>query len=120
MRMHARDESFEVYLKQFRPRAPEALRVASGARRTRRAVALGAWAAAILLTAALVATNWSVKPTTTNRSLHPLTIGAANELLENAPSVKAAMDELVRDSQDKTVPKNQSAFEVLSEESVNP
>lgn len=120
MPMHAGDESFEVYLKQFRPRAPEALHVATVARKTRRALALGAWAAAILLTAVLVATNWSVKPTTSNRSMHPLTIGAANELLESAPSVKAAMDELVRDSQVKTVPKSQSAFEALSEEAVNP
>ena len=118
--MHAGDENFEVYLKEFRPRAPEALRVVSGARKTRRAVALGAWAAAILLTVMLVATNWSIKPTTRNRSLHPLTIGAANELLEDAPSVKAAMDELVRDSQEKTVPKSQSAFKALSEEIVNP
>jgi len=118
--MHVGDESFEVYLKQFRPRVPEALPVVSGARKTRRALALGAWAAAVVLTAAVVATNWSLKPTTRNRSLHPLTIGAASEVLERAPSVKAAMDELVRDSQEKTVPKNQSAFEALSEENVNP
>jgi hypothetical protein len=120
VQMHTGDENFEVYLKQFRPRAPEALPAVSGTRKTRRALALGAWAAAILLTAALVAANWSVKPTIRNRSLHPLTIGAANELLESAPSVKAAMDELVRDSQEKAVPKSQSAFEALSEETVNP
>jgi hypothetical protein len=119
VQMHA-DENFEVYLKQFRPRAPQELRVVRVTRKTRRALALGAWAAAILLTAALVAANWSVKPTIRNRSLHPLTIGAANELLESAPSVKAAMDELVRDSQEKAVPKSQSAFEALSEETVNP
>jgi len=118
--MHAEDESFEGYLKQFRPRAPEALRAMTGVRKTRRALALVAWAATILLMTALVATNWSGKRSPSNLTLHPLTIGAANELLERAPSVKAAMDELMLDSQEKTVPKNQSAFRALSEENANP
>ena len=118
--MHADDENFEVYLKQFRPRAPEALPASPHRRRMRRAIALGAWAAAILLMTALISTNWSGKRSPNNRTLHPLTIGAANELLERAPSVKAAMDELVLDSKEKTVPKNQSAFEALSEENANP
>ena len=120
MQMHPDDDAFETYLKQFRPRSPEALRGATGARKIRRAVALGAWAAAIVLTATLVAANWTAKRSPSSQTLHPLTIGAANELLERAPSVKAAMDELVLDSREKTVPKSESAFEALSEENLKP
>lgn len=129
MQMHADDRSFETYLKQFRPRAPEALPATTRARTTRRALALGAWAAAILLTAALLAANWSSKRSrsstnTGGRSapqtigLHPLTIRTANELLARAPSLKAAMNELVLASQEETVPKSQSAFELLSKENI--
>lgn len=130
MQMHADDNSFETYLKQFRPRAPEALPAATRVRTTRRALALGAWAAAILLIIALLAANW-----TSNRSrsstntgdwsapetigLQPLTIRTANELLARAPSLKAAMNGLVLASEEKTVPKSQSAFEALSKENIN-
>lgn len=131
MQIHTDDESFEVYLKQFVPRTPEALPAATRERQTRRALALGASAAAILLTAALLATNWTAKrshsaagegywSTLQTTDLHPLTIRSANELLDRAPSLKAAMDELMIDSGEKKVPKSQSAFEALSKENVNP
>ena len=131
MQMRADDDRFEIYLKQFYPRTPEALPIVARGRHARRALALGAWAVAIVLIAALLATNWAAKRsrslTSTGKwgapqagDFHPLTIRAANELLERAPSLKAAMDELVLDSEQKTVPKSQSAFDVLSEENINP
>ncbi len=131
MQRHADDDSFEIYLKQFRPRAPEALFEANGGRQTRRALALGAWAAAILLIAALLSANWTSKPSRSSigeenlsvfqtRELHPLTIRNANELLARAPSFKAAMDELVLAAGERTVPKSQSAFAALSQENSNP
>lgn len=131
MQMRADDDRFEAYLKQFYPRTPEALPMVTRGRHARRAMALGAWAVAIVLTAALLATNWTAKrshslTSTRNWSapqagdFHPLTIRAANELLARAPSLKAAMDELVLDSQQETVPKSRSAFDVLSEENINP
>lgn len=129
MQIRADDDSFETYLKQFRPRAPGALPITTRVRTTRRALALGAWAAAILLIIALLAANWTSKlsrsstntgnwsaPETIGR--HPLTIRTANELLARAPSLKAAMNDLVLASQEETVHKNQSAFEVLSKENI--
>lgn len=129
--MRADDERFETYLKQFYPRTPEELPMVTRGRHARRALALGAWAVAMFLTAALLAANWTAKrshsPISTENwsalqvgEFHPLTIRAANELLERAPSLKAAMDELVLGSQQEAVPKNQSAFDVLSEENINP
>lgn len=131
MQIHADDESFEVYLKQFVPRTPEALLGVTRGRQMRRALALSASAATILLTAALLATNWPAKQSHSSAGagsgnalrttdLHPLTIRSANKLLDRAPSLKAAMDELMIDSQENTVPKSLSAFEALSKESVNP
>lgn len=131
MQMHADDDNFEVYLKQFRPRAPEALPTTTRVRTTRRVLALGTWAAAIFLTAALLSTNWNSQlsrsssgkgtwSTLQTSELHPLTIRSANELLARTPSFKAAMDELLLASEEKTVPKSQSVFEALSQEDVNP
>ena len=130
MQMHDDDDSFETYLKQFRPRAPEALPTTKRVRTTRRSLALGAWAAAILLIIGLLSANWTSKlsrssTNTVNRSapetigLHPLTIRTANELLARAPSLKAAMNDLVLASEEKTVPKDQSAFETLGKENIN-
>lgn len=131
MQMHADDDSFEIYLKQFRPRAPEALPTTTRVRKTRRALALAAWAAAIVLASALLSANWAPKLSRTSTAkgnwnalqksmLQPLTICSANELLARAPSFKAAMNELVFASEEKTVPKSQSVFELLSKEDVNP
>lgn len=131
MQIHADDDKFEVYLKQFRPRAPEPLPVVMRGRHVRRALAVGSWTVAIGLTGALLATSWTAKPPHSptragdraafqTADFHPLTIRAANELLDRAPSVQAAMNELLLDSEEKTIPKSQSAFAALSEENINP
>lgn len=129
MQTHADDESFEIYLKQFIPRAPAALRPLTRERQTRRALALSFSAAMIFLVAALLATNWTAKRSHSSAStgnwnapqaadFHPLTIRTANELLAHAPSLKAATDELMLDSEEKAIPESESAFKALSEENV--
>lgn len=131
MQVHADDDKFEVYLKQFRPRAPEPLPAVARGRHARRALAVGSWAVAIVLTGVLLATSWTVKPPHSSASVgnwavsqtadfHPLTIRTANELLNRAPSLQAAMNELLLHSEEKTIPKSQSAFAALSKENVNP
>lgn len=131
MQMHADDERFELYLKQFRPRAPEPLPVVSQAQLARRVLALGLCAAATVLSAALLMTNWPSHRSRSSTSLanwnpsqttdfHPLTIRTANQLLAHAPSLKAAMEELMLDSQRTNLPKGQNAFAALSKEDVNP
>lgn len=131
MQIHADDDKFEVYLKQFRPRAPEPLPVRTRGRHVRRALAVGSWATAIILSGVLLAMSWTAKPPHSSASagdriafqtsdFHPLTIRTANELLDRAPSLQAAMNELLLDSEEKTIPKSQSAFAALSKENVNP
>lgn len=131
MQIHADDDKFEVYLKQFRPRAPEPLPVMTRGRHARRALAVGSWAAAIVLTGVLLATSRTAKPPHSPAragdraafraaDFQPLTIRTANELLDRAPSLQAAMNELLLDSEEKTIPKSQSAFAALSKENVNP
>jgi len=128
---HADDESFEIYLKQFVPRAPGALRAVTRERQTRRALALGLSAAIIFFAAALLATNWTAKRSHSSADIgnwsapqatdfHPLTIHTADELLARTPSLKAATDELMLDSEKKAIPESQSAFKALSEENVIP
>lgn len=129
--MHADDENFEIYLKQFVPRAPEALPIEKRGRQMRRALALGVSAATILLTVAILVTNRGAKRSNSaadagnwngpqRADFHPLTIRTANELLERTPSLKAAIEELMLDSEENTIPKSRSAFEALSKENVNP
>lgn len=131
MQIHADDDKFEVYLKQFRPRAPESLPGVTPGRHARRALALGSWAVAIVLTGVLIATSWTAKlshssarpgfrTASQGEDFHPLTIRTGNELLARAPSLKAAMDELMLHSGETKVPKSQSAFAALSEENANP
>lgn len=131
MQIHAEDDKFEAYLKQFRPRAPEPLPAVTRGRHMRRALSLGSWAVAIVLIGVLLATRWTAKPPHSsagggNRAasqtadLHPLTIRIANELLDRAPSLQAAMNELLLDSEEKAIPKGQSAFAALGKEDVNP
>lgn len=131
MQIHADDDKFEVYLKQFRPRSPEPLPVVTRGRHVRRALAVGSWAVALVLTGVLLATSWTAKPphssagagdrtTFQTADFHPLTIRTANELLDRAPSLQAAMNQLLLDSGENTIPKSQSAFAALSKENVNP
>lgn len=129
--MNADDDNFEIYLRQFRPRAPEPLPLVSHTRPARRALALGLCVAATVLSVALLSTNWSSQPSRSSTNalhwsssqttdFHPLTIRKANELLARAPSLKAAMEELMLDSQRTNLPKGQSAFATLSKEDINP
>ena len=131
MQMHPDDDAFESYLRQFRPRAPEALRGATGARKMRRAVALGSWAAAaaFVLSTALLTTNHRpssnhaagdaedlrIEPASVNS--RPLTIAKADSLLAHAPSLKAVVDQMAFRPRSTELPKNQqSMLAVLSQE----
>jgi hypothetical protein len=123
------DEQFEKYLKGFRPAVPEPLPMA--ARRKPRAWIFGAWAAvaAIVILAILVVHNHSGRSdvTTVENTGNlqrpmveaPLTLRSANKLLADAPSVKAAVDNLAFQSRNVTIPKDkQSVVSVLSKERI--
>ena len=125
------DEQFEKYLKQFQPVVPESLPVA--AYRKARAWILGAWAAtaaAIVILAMLAVHTHSGRGTVTKAVKNtenpqrlmaeaPLTIRSANKLLAEAPSVKAAVDNLAFQSRNASLPKDkQSALSVLSKEKI--
>jgi hypothetical protein len=123
------DEQFEKYLKGFQPTVPEPLLVA--AHRKPRAWIFGAWAvvAAIVILAILVAHNHSGRSdvTTVENTGNlerpvveaPLTLRSANKLLADAPSVKAAVDNLAFQSRNVAVPKDkQSVVSVLSKERI--
>jgi hypothetical protein len=98
------DDQFERYLKQFRPLAPEPLPVVQWHRSTRaRALGLCALAAAIGVAAFAVlypSINSGHLPTgkegvsavDPSPQVQRLTIGAANALLADAPSLKVALD----------------------------
>ncbi len=125
------DERFESYLKRFRPVAPESLEIEQRGRATRRNWVFPARAAAvaIVLVAAVL-----LMPHRSNRMPSPalkikgaaveqlsvqqsLTLGSANALLARAPSVKAAVDQMVFQVPVHQVEKNkQSALAVLSKE----
>jgi hypothetical protein len=123
------DEQFEKYLKGFQPTVPEPLPMA--ARRKPRAWIFGAWAAvaAIVILAILVAHNHSGRNdvTTVENTGNlqrpvaeaPLTLRSANKLLADAPSVKAAVDNLAFQSRNVPLPKDkQSVVSVLSKERI--
>jgi len=123
-------EKFEHFLKQFRPRAPRRLPIEKQERSAR---ALAFWAllasAAVMLAVAVflsggrrgpkrltggVAKFSTVKPLTSSQ---PLTLGRANALLVQAPSIPAAVDSLAFPSEATQVPKGaRSALAVLGEE----
>ena len=130
------DKQFELYLKRFRPLAPDALPSErprhSGSRRT-----LMQAACAVAAVVALAAFAATVFPRITQtRSSHvaeqseehtrnaepllytpPLTIGTANALLSTAPSFETALDEIAVPSQRIPLPKGKhSALAVLGKE----
>jgi len=127
------DEKFEKFLRQFRPRKPEPLPVEKQERASGRRLVFGAWAAAAA--AVLIATVLVMRPgsgptqsqpgseavassehLTTPR---PLTIGSANALLAQKPSVKAVVDEMAFGSQSTQPSKGmQSALAVLGKENI--
>src|ERR1700746_1190956 len=103
------DELFEHYLKEFRPLAAgKPLEVEKRAEKARLRLAWGAWAAACVASLVLALLLFSHRPnpteppggsgsfegTSERASSQPLTIGRANALLENAPSLKEAVDRL--------------------------
>ena len=124
------DEQFEKYLKGFQPAVPESLPMA--ARRKPRAWIFGAWAAVavIVILAILVAHNHSGRSDVTKTVENienpqriatgtPLTLRSANKLVAEAPSVKAAVDNLAFQSRNAQLPKDkQSAVSVLSKEKI--
>lgn len=123
-------EKFEHFLKQFRPQPPGRLPIG---KQQRAAKPLVFWA--LLATAALVSAVTvflsvdrrefkrlvsgvrklsTVKPLPSSQ---PLTLGRANALLVQAPSVQAVVDSLAFPSQTSQVPKGtRSALAVLGEE----
>ena len=123
------DQQFEEYLKQFRPLAPESLQIGNHGRTTRRRAVFAAWAAATAVLIAAVIMMWPrSKPTYLGegtRSLaeleqltnsQPLTIGSANVLLANAPSVKAAVDLVAFQPRTTQLPKGtQSALALTAQ-----
>ncbi|PYT97734.1 MAG: hypothetical protein DMG38_18800 [Acidobacteria bacterium] len=127
------DERFEVYLKQFRPLAPEPLRTVWPGHRARRT--FGLWtsiaaAAAILVMGVLTLHIRSNRARVTEsvrnvgNSEHfvddrPLTIWSANALLAKAPSFKAMVDDMAFRSQTIPVPKGKrSAIAILGQEKI--
>jgi hypothetical protein len=125
------DERFKSYLKEFRPLAPEQLRLERSASPVRRPFVLTAWAGAcvaVLLVTFLVSQRFKPgQPADGNSGLavgpngmtQTLTIGRANALLSHSPSFKEAVDEL--SFQPHAAPQSegkQSALAVLSEENI--
>jgi hypothetical protein len=124
------DEKFESFLKQFRPRAPEPLRMErQWIFRSPLRFAFGT-AAAVLVTAVLVI-HFLPKRVPTHEGaqdvanverfthFEPLTIAKANALLAQAPSVKAAVDDMAFKPQSTQLSQGKhSALEVLSQENM--
>jgi hypothetical protein len=130
------DEKFESFLREFRPRRPRLLTIDSLERERRRRFVHMAWAgaavaivvAAVILFIAKHGPKQLSAPDMARDSAaveltreEPLTIARANALLAQAPSVKAAVDQMAFIPQSNQVPKGQhSALAVLSEEKIKP
>jgi hypothetical protein len=125
------DERFEGYLKQFRPLVPEPLPAVEPSLRARRAVALGAWAAAAMLVlgaltlhirtnrARIAETAENVGNPERLQDSQPLTMRSANALMAKAPSFKAMVDGMSFRSQAVPLPKGKrSAVAVLGKEKI--
>jgi hypothetical protein len=125
------DEQFEKYLKQFRPVTPEALTVKEQVKSRRRPLlfaALAAVASAVLLAVMVsVFLRWPPhRPGEVRTSRpgveelnnpQPLTIAKANALLAEAPSFKAAVDNMAFQSESRPISEGRySALALLSEE----
>lgn len=125
------DEQFENYLKQFRPVTPEGLPVKDQVKPMRRPLLFASWAAvaAAILLAVMVSLflHWpphrpgqartGVPSVEELNNLQPLTIAKANALLAEAPSFKAAVDNMAFQSESKPISQGRySALALLSEE----
>jgi hypothetical protein len=123
------NDGFEAYLKQFRPVAPDALPQRIQQSRRSRSL-LWMWAAGFATVAILGSVALQVSSRVRQQGTaparveavrlgQPLTIRNANALLAAAPSYKAAMDSMVFQHQDSTIPENQqSALAVLAKEKI--
>lgn len=119
------DEQFESYLKEFRPLAPDALRIEKQPGRARRLFVVMAWSAAGAASLLLVFLWWYLRRPAQPGSVpqvvasQSLTIGRANSLLVHAPSLKQAFDELSFQPQPAWQPQGkQSALAVLSKDNL--
>lgn len=119
------DEQFELYLKEFRPLAPESLQVEGQSVRARRPFVTMAWAAACAASLLLVFLFWHHPkvPRPTNASQlagsQSLTLARANALLLRTPSLKEACDQLSFQPKPASQPEGkQSALAVLSKENI--
>ena len=117
------DEQFEQYLKEFRPLVPESLQIEKQPTRVRRRFAYVAWAAACAASLLMAFLLWHrpkpAPPANSAQLAHskPLTIGRANALLVDAPSLKEAFDDLSFQPQPASQPEGkQSALAALSKE----
>lgn len=129
------DDRLEAYLKEFRPLpvAPLPLSVSAPTPRKPRHLGITVWtltAAAVLILGIFLLRipahhMTEVKGTSTAAprpySTQPLTIRAANELLIDSPSFKAALDSLASGPAARPIPKGkESALAVLSQEDLKP
>ena len=130
MPAHPDDGRFETYLKQFRPLAPDVLRVNEMSPVPRRHFGLTIGAAGIvamvLLTAAGLrilndrrgAESYHTVAAELSASV-PLTMRRANGLLATAPSYKAVMNDLTFPPKSSPVPKDkQSVLTLLGKEKI--
>ena len=123
------DEKFENFLRQFRPRVPQPLRIEEHERVARRRFVFGlsvATSAAALLVAVFIGSRPSHTPTPNRTQTvssigliaepQPLTLGRANALLMQAPSISAALDSIAAESQNVHVQKGaRSALATLAQ-----
>jgi hypothetical protein len=127
------EQQFERYLRQFRPVALEPLMAKKQTRSLRRSLVLTAWAAtaaAILLAAMLSVVLHKPTPPAQDVSKRrpgmeefsnpqPLTIASANALLADAPSFKAAVDNMAFQQKSKPISNGRySLLALLSKEEV--
>lgn len=133
--LNSDDKQFEGYLRSFRPHDAKPLGMTASGRVFRRWSVLAAWAtvAAGILTTAALTLNSHLELTRTvdnTRRLAgetrvantlPRTLGSANALLAQAPSVNVALDQLSFHSQSIELPKDkESAIAVLSKDTDQP
>lgn len=118
------DEQLERYLKKFRPVAPEPLQIEKQLSRSRRPFLVVAWATACAASLLLVFLWWHrpkpAQPVSAPQvaASQTLTLGRANALLDHAPSLKEACDELSFQLRPASQPGKQSALAVLSKDNI--
>jgi hypothetical protein len=125
------DEKFELYLKQFRPLAPEPLPGKWDRRVAKRRFVVAAGVVAVAAVLVVVLLTVYVRPSpihspVSGESLRgvahlmdfePLTVGRANALLTRSPSFKTAIDQIAFQSQAIQMPEgSHSALATLGKE----